>query len=110
MRSLAVLIAALCLVIAAPVMAVEDWRMLQEDSFEPSMAPLVEDTSFVPTLTGAPSLVEAADWRVPRQQLNLQVDRSRLPPQLQGLPPCAPLLESFKSHQLLHWAFFVSTE
>jgi hypothetical protein len=57
MRSLAVLIAALCLVIAAPVMAVEDWRMLQEDSFEPSMAPLVDGTSFVPTLTGAPSLV-----------------------------------------------------
>jgi hypothetical protein len=58
MRSLAVLIAALCLVIAAPVMAVEDWRMLQEDSFEPSMAPLVDGTSFVPTLTGAPSLAE----------------------------------------------------
>jgi hypothetical protein len=59
MRSLAVLIAALCLVIAVPVTAVEDWRMLQEDSFEPSMAPPVEATSVVPTSTGAPSLVEA---------------------------------------------------
>jgi hypothetical protein len=61
MRSLAFLIAALCLALAAPVMAVDE-RKLQPgselESMEPSVAPPVEVESFIPTATPAPSLAD----------------------------------------------------
>ena len=59
MRSLAFLIAALCLVLTAPVLALEEDRILQEESGEPSMAPPVEEDTVIPTMTMAPSMAAA---------------------------------------------------
>ena len=57
MRSFVILAAALCLVIAAPGMAMEEERELQ--SIEPSMTPPLAEDTMIPTATPAPSAAES---------------------------------------------------